>query len=136
MNLLLRFLVSNNHAYTLIEEPSFVEFQKSVSPKLKIISAASMRTRILEIEVNTRAELKEYFQNKNIGIPSATTDLWTSGNHISIMAVTLSWIDDQFMLREIVIGFREVIGSHTGANLCRVFMDILEDFSITKVTNS
>ena len=133
MNLLLRFLVSNNH---LIEEPSFVEFQKSVSPKLKIISAASMRTRILEIEVNTRAELKEYFQNKNIGIPSATTDLWTSGNHISIMAVTLSWIDDQFMLREIVIGFREVIGSHTGANLCRVFMDILEDFSITKVTNS
>ena len=133
MNLLLRFLVSNNH---LIEEPSFVEFQKSVSPKLKIISAASMRTRILETEVNTRAELKEYFQNKNIGIPSATTDLWTSGNHISIMAVTLSWIDDQFMLREIVIGFREVIGSHTGANLCRVFMDILEDFSITKVTNS
>ena len=133
MNLLLRFLVSNNH---LIEEPSFVEFQKSVSPKLKIISAASMRTRILETEVNMRAELKEYFQNKNIGIPSATTDLWTSGNHISIMAVTLSWIDDQFMLREIVIGFREVIGSHTGANLCRVFMDILEDFSITKVTNS
>ena len=133
MNLLLRFLVSNNH---LIEEPSFVEFQKFVSPKLKIISAASMRTRILETEVNTRAELKEYFQNKNIGIPSATTDLWTSGNHISIMAVTLSWIDDQFMLREIVIGFREVIGSHTGANLCRVFMDILEDFSITKVTNS
>ena len=113
-----------------------MEFQKSVGPKLKIISAASMRTRILEIEVNTRAELKEYFQNKNIGIPSATTDLWTSGNHISIMAVTLSWIDDQFMLREIVIGFREVIGSHTGANLCRVFMDILEDFSITKVTNS
>ena len=133
MNLLLRFLVSNNH---LIEEPSFVEFQKSVSPKLKIISAASMRTRNLETEVNMRAELKEYFQNKNIGIPSATTDLWTSGNHISIMAVTLSWIDDQFMLREIVIGFREVIGSHTGANLCRVFMDILEDFSITKVTNS
>ena len=113
-----------------------MEFQKSVGPKLKIISAASMRTRILETEVNMRAELKEYFQNKNIGIPSATTDLWTSGNHISIMAVTLSWIDDQFMLREIVIGFREVIGSHTGANLCRVFMDILEDFSITKVTNS
>jgi hypothetical protein len=129
MNLLLRFIVCNNHAHTLVEETGFVEFQKSVNPKVKILSAASMKAKILDTEENMRSELKEYFEKKNVGIPSATIDSWALGNQLSIMTVTMSWIDDEFVLREIVIGFREVIGK----NLCRAFLNILEDFSITKV---
>ena len=113
----------------MVEEPGFVEFQKSVNPKIKIPYAESMKAKILETEENMRAELQEYFEKKNVGIPSMTTELWTLGNHFRVMGVTMSWIDDEFVLREIVIGFREVIGKNFG----RAFLNILEDFSITKV---
>ena len=78
-------------------------------------------------------KLKEYFQKSNVGMPSTTTDLWTSGNHLSIMVVTMVWLDTEFVLKEIIIGFREIQGEHSGSNLSKVFVNILEDMGIKKV---
>ena len=48
---------------------------------------------IVESVHDKKAELKEYFKRCDSKI-SATTDLWTP-NHLSIMVVTLTWIDPE-----------------------------------------
>ena len=49
------------------------------------------------------------------------------------MVVTMVWIDTEFVLKEIIIGFREIQGEHSGSNLSKVFVNILEDMGIKKV---
>ena len=49
---------------------------------------------------------------------SATTDLWTSEHqNIGYICVTLHWIDANFELIHLLIGFEEMIQPHSGANL-------------------
>lgn len=62
---------------------------------------------------------------------STTTDIWRSTNNYGIMTVTASWITQDFQLREIIIGFREIIGDvHTGTNIADTFWKILCEYKI------
>jgi hypothetical protein len=63
---------------------------------MKLIGRAALKNKILETEMQMKMKLRDNFQKSNVGIPSATTDLWTSGNHLSIMVVTMVWIGEQF----------------------------------------
>ena len=130
---LIKFVVHNNHPYSIVEESDFKDFIQSLEPKMKLISAGALKDKIMETEVQMKFKLKEYFQKSNVGMPSTTTDLWTSGNHLSIMVVTMVWLDTEFVLKEIIIGFREIQGEHSGSNLSKVFVNILEDMGIKKV---
>lgn len=77
-----------------------------------------------------KESLKSLLSVHGTGRPSATTDLWTSGNQLAMMSVTLSWLDQNFEMCEAVIGYRKVHGRHTGSNIASVFLTILREYGI------
>ena len=123
-------MVTNNHPFTLAEQHFFEQFTHSLNPQFTIVCPKTMKNRIVHTFDKCKTQLKNYFKNSKIGRPSATTDIWTSGNNLSIMAVTLSWLDEMFDMKEIVIGFREIDGNHTGKNISKLFLEILADFEL------
>jgi hypothetical protein len=59
-------------------------------------------------------------------------DIWTSKNNISILAIILHWIDNDWQYHEQAVEFGEIIGSHTGINIGRQFLDCLEELDLKK----
>jgi len=93
-----------------------------------------MKTLISEKYVSKKQDIKEYFK-KNSSKLSATTDLFKTTNHLNIMAVTVTWLDEEFTMRNIILGFRPLEDEHSGTDICRLFMEILKEFEIEqKVT--
>jgi len=59
-----------------------------------------------------------------------TADLWTSGNHKSVLGVIGHYINAKGHLKHNVLGVRELEGSHEGSNQAKVVADIISDFEI------
>jgi len=45
---------------------------------------------------------------------SLGADTWTSPNKLAFEAIVAFWISDSWQVEEVLIGFEEIRGSHTG----------------------
>ena len=54
--LLVQFIVNNNHPFSIVEEPCFQSFVQSINPEFKLLNAATLKTLILE-KLNTKNSL-------------------------------------------------------------------------------
>ena len=61
---------------------------------------------------------------------SIAADTWTSLNKIAFLAVVGYWITDDWELREVLLGFEQIRGAHTGENLIDLVGDILKRYGI------
>jgi len=65
---------------------------------------------------------------------SFTIDAWTSKNTLPFLGITVHWIDEEWVLCSSTLDFSLLPGSHSGINLAKKFLEILDDFNIkTKV---
>lgn len=49
-----------------------------------------------------------------------------------MMAITVTWINTNYEVKEAVIAFRELDGQHTGLNIANTFHDVLKEFQVDK----
>jgi len=68
--------------------------------------------------------------NIRAGLPtegriSLTADTWTSPNKLPFLAILAYWISDSWQMEEVLIGFEEIKGSHTGANMAEIINGVL-----------
>jgi len=61
---------------------------------------------------------------------SLTADTWTSPNKLGVLAIVPYWISDRWQVEEVLIGFEEIRGSHTGANMAGIIHDVLARYRI------
>lgn len=61
---------------------------------------------------------------------SIALDCWTSPFRQAFMAVTGYFIDEDWNYREILLGFEPLHGTHSGANLSAVLLDLLQQHQI------
>ncbi len=127
---LLEMVVINNHPFTLVEEQSFIKFCAILNPNFKLFKSTALRNAIFRRYLSERKYLVQYFKRKSIGMVSATTDLWTSGNNLAMMAVTVTWLTFDFVMMEVTLGFRELKGDHSGVNIANCFLSILTEFGL------
>lgn len=59
-----------------------------------------------------------------------TADLWTSGNHKSVLGVIGHYINQTGELKHNVLGARELEGSHSGVNQATLIIEIITEFGI------
>jgi hypothetical protein len=58
---------------------------------------------------------------------SFTTNIWTSDvSPMSIMSLTAQWVDEDFVLKKVVLHAQECAGSHTAAAISMAFEKLLE----------
>lgn len=78
---------------------------------------------------NVFSELLPAVRRAILGAPgriSFTTDEWTSPNKIAFKCVTAHWIDSEWRLKDCILGFEEVAGSHSAEALFNSFNSILD----------
>ena len=63
---------------------------------------------------------------------SLTIDGWTTYNHISLLIITVHWINDEWMLREHVLALEKLEGEHFGEYLAKVLRTVLKEVSLEK----
>ncbi|CAB5364726.1 unnamed protein product [Rhizophagus irregularis] len=115
--------------FTIVEEPSFIEFVHSLHPGALIPSADTIKRNIYNLyEVNVK-KIKDILQMVP-GKISFTTDIWTSPSTKSFLSLTAHFIDKEWKLRSVIVDFIQMYGSHTGENIKNTFISGLENLSI------
>jgi len=61
---------------------------------------------------------------------SLAADTWTSPNKLAFLPIVAYWISDSWQMEEVLIGFQEIRGSHTGANMAGIINDVLARYGI------
>jgi len=61
---------------------------------------------------------------------SFTLDGWTSPFQTSFLGITARWIDDNWNLQDVTLGFEHILGPHTGEVLMQAFVKVVERFGL------
>ena len=91
----------------------------------------TVRGHIQETFIKGKTKLKEMLSS--VQRVSLTIDGWTTDNHISLLGITVHWINNEWMLRERVLALENLEGEHSGEYLAKVLRTVLKEFSLEKV---
>lgn len=70
-------------------------------------------------------------QHVNTGCDiNITLDAWTAGNKLPYLGITARWLNEKYILHDIVLDFVRLQGSHTAENLANVVLVSLEDYGL------
>jgi hypothetical protein len=132
MERLITFIAALRLPFQLVEHPEFRALLEMVrlAPCFPDIPAATTIRRHLQEIVQERQYT--LLQNLPKGAKiSIALDCWTSPFRQAFMAITGYFIDQEWNYRELLLGFEPLHGSHTGAYLSTVLLELLEKHQIT-----
>jgi hypothetical protein len=132
--LLAEFIVESSSAFSVVEYPTFHTLMRYMQSQVPLIGRRTAQRDIMELHDQKKEEVKEEIatHTQDGGRVSLTMDAWTATNHIPYLGVTGHWIDQSWQLRNKVLAFRRLRGSHTGENLAAVVHNVLEDWKLTE----
>lgn len=121
-----------NHPFNEIEDEEFRDLILFLKPTLAehLVKANALQERIFRHAGTHREWLKSYLASIP-GLIAIGCDAWTSSNRIAFLAITASWITDQWELEETLIDFRELQGAHTGQNMAEEVASVVSELGIT-----
>lgn len=85
----------HEYPFNIVEHEYFAEFIKSLRPSFPIKSRITARKDILNIFVEEKKKLYDYFKTLACRF-STTMDMWTSNQNKGYMCITVHWIDDNW----------------------------------------
>jgi hypothetical protein len=132
MERLITFITASRLPFLLVEHPEFralIEMARLAPSMPEIPSAFTVRRHLRElVKQRQHTLLCNLPQGAKL---SVALDCWTSPFRQSFMAVTGYFLDQEWNYREILLGFEPLYGSHTGAYLSTILLDLLEKHGIT-----
>ncbi|CAH0717085.1 unnamed protein product, partial [Brenthis ino] len=116
--------------FSIVEDKGFRELIKFAFPNYVIPSRKYFANNLLpglyeEVKTNTKAALSE--DAKSICV---TTDMWTSRNNDSYLAVTGHYIDKNFSLQSVLLECKVLESRHTGLNLAGELRNVAQEWNI------
>ena len=75
-------------------------------------------------------QIKKYFKKKVKSRMNFTTDLWTSNQCLSYLALTCHFFNDDGQLVNIVVDFERLLSPHTGVNIGTQIVVLLRKWEI------
>lgn len=130
---MITFIAASRLPFQLVEHPEFralLEIARLAPCFPEIPTATTVRRHLQEIvEERQYALLQKLPDGAKLSI---ALDCWTSPFRQAFMAITGYFIDQEWNYRELLLGFEPLYGSHTGAYLSTVLLDILEKHQITE----
>ena len=126
---LVDFIVSGSQPFAVVENEDFREYSATLEPDYPVPSRNTMKNRVLKRRLAQRAKVRTYLKkslySRRVGI---TTDMWTSSAKRGYMVVTLHYMDDNWKMHHLIIGFVRVLYPHTAARLAQALVDAVVDF--------
>jgi hypothetical protein len=124
---LIRWIVCMNICLSVVEDTSFFNLMLSVNSSLSkylVKSHTIIRRWIIDEFVIRKEQVKKEIRNSS-GMIYISFDLWTSLNKKAIVAICAYYLDKTYEPQHILIGLKEVHGSHAGANVAEVMKPVL-----------
>ena len=130
---LVKLIVENNLAFTVVESNSFIELITLCNPEAAklLVGADTVTEDTMKLFLDFKEKLKAYFKEIEASI-NITLDIWTSPNGKSILGITAHWIDNNWVLRETLIDVVELFQSHTGFNIAAKVFKSFQEYGIDK----
>lgn len=123
---LVDLIVMNSLPFNLVEKKEFRSFCKILEADYTPPTRKTVRKKVIQ-RWTCEKELARHTMLQEIAScrVSATTDMWTSAAQKGNMVVTLHWINDEWAIKSVVVGFTRVEYPHSGVRLADHLMDTL-----------
>jgi hypothetical protein len=125
------FLVCCHQAFHIVENPWFLAMLATLSNLVRLVPKSHTTARDWTVNSfhTNKARVKDILQTAQSKI-HLSFDLWTSGNYYAFNAVVAHFVSHDFRVKTALIGFREIIGSHSGENIAESVRAVCEEFDI------
>ena len=120
--------VATNLAFNCSNNLAFRRDFKYIRPGLEIPSPATVTRHLKQLGKSSTDDIRTCLPTA--GMISLAADTWTSPNKLAFLAIVPYWISDSWQLEEMLIGFEEIRGSHTGANMAGIINHVLARYRI------
>ena len=108
---LVEWIIINQHPFTIVEEPKFIDYIYILNPDAVLISADTIKRRIMDLYTANIVKMQESFQDI-LGKISFTLDIWTSPSTKSFLAITAHYINKDWKLRNVLVNFIQIFGKN------------------------
>jgi hypothetical protein len=102
---------------------------KRLNPNAILPTSNTIRNKILKSFGNEKERIKKELQEISCCI-SFTLDAWTSKNQIPFLGISAHWISSNWKLKNTILDFQPLEGTHSGENLARVFFNTIKEYEI------
>jgi hypothetical protein len=86
-----------------------------------------VKDKLMTTFIDARAKVTATLQEAKVAL---TTDLWTSPNKLAFMGITASYLTKAFKPIEVIIGFKQLLGEHSGMNIGNSFYDTIKLYDL------
>ncbi|XP_078447621.1 putative transcriptional regulator tpeD [Wolffia australiana] len=124
-----RFICDNDLPWRLVKKKSFRRLWFYGTQALGDLPGPdAVKATAERMYVNVQGKLVEMFAE--VSSVSLTVDAWTSQNNIPLLGITAHWVDNNWKIRELLLGLRQIKGSHSGSNLVTLVVEVAYHYGI------
>ena len=120
--------LATNLAFNYSNNRAFRHIFKSIRPGVKIPSPTTLTRHLNRLGKSMVDDIRTCLPAG--GKISLAADTSTSLNKLAFLAIVAYCISDSWKMEEVLIGFKEIRGSHTGANMAGIINDVLARYGI------
>ena len=129
---LVKLVAVNHRPFQFIESDEMKNFIRLMNPDafdLLPKSADWLRTNAMRLFKQQKAQISKWLETLPYR-PSLAFDAWSSPNGLAMLGIVAYWYDGDGSSTCVLLGMREIDGSHTGKNLAKIIEDIEREYTI------
>jgi len=117
---------------SILDRRGLKQLLNYLNPVVKYPSRYTVRKMLLKARGVAKAIVKESIKNVTCSI-HGTTDAWSSSAMKGFMSLTLSYVDENFVVRRLPADVVRVKGRHTAVNMSNELNMLIEDAGLKKL---
>ena len=125
-------IAADAESLSMGQRPGFIRFCDEMNPRYDIPSRTYLTNNALpSLDNAAKSTVAETFAGVSFW---ATSDIWSDkGKKHQHISLTCQYIDNEFVLRNFLIGCPEFKGSHTNPNIFKKWVQMLLSWNIPRV---
>lgn len=126
----LKLFTKDLQPFSVFDDAGFKEFVHLLYPVYKIPNRHSIFKVLIPAKYEKCLNAMKDVIEKDLETTYITTDCWTSRNTEGFMVITIHFIDQNFVLKSIVLSCHPYSESHTSDNLSKKIKNVLQQWSV------
>jgi hypothetical protein len=130
--LIVKWISENLRPFKIVEDPGFVElchFLCRIRAQFSIPSRNKTRNQMMQLAEFVMKTIKRDLGN-DMQFFSLTTDIWSSREMQSFLALTLHYVTDEFEMKTYVLEVKPLLGSHTADFIKTILTESMHSFGL------
>ncbi|EXX56929.1 hypothetical protein RirG_211800 [Rhizophagus irregularis DAOM 197198w] len=129
MNYLIKWIITDQQAFFLVENSDFQLFVNSLNPRFQLPTRQLISESIIKLYNHKREMLYNFFEKTQHKF-SITTDAWTSCTNLGYLAITLHWINENWTMTRVLLDMVPLHERHTGSYITEKVLETITYYNI------